>query len=52
MHVPGLKIACPLNPYNARVCSKPLSATRSSDIFEHKLLYGSKGARKEAVGSK
>ena len=51
MHVPGLKIACPSNPYDGKGMLK--SAIRDPDpviFFEHKLLYGSKGARKEAGG--
>jgi acetoin:2,6-dichlorophenolindophenol oxidoreductase subunit beta len=51
MHVPGLKVACPSNPYDG----KGLLKTAIRDLnpvvfFEHKLLYGSKGARKEASG--
>ncbi|MGH9446569.1 MAG: alpha-ketoacid dehydrogenase subunit beta, partial [Terriglobia bacterium] len=51
MHVPGLKVACPSNPYDGKGLLK--SAIRDNDpviFFEHKLLYGSKGARKEKGG--
>lgn len=51
MHVPGLKVACPSNPYDGKGLLK--SAIRDDNpavFFEHKLLYGSKGARKEKSG--
>ncbi len=51
MHVPGLKVACPSNPYDGKGLLK--SAIRDDNpviFFEHKLLYGSKGARKEKAG--
>jgi pyruvate dehydrogenase E1 component beta subunit len=44
-------VACPSNPYDGKGLLK--SAIRDPNpviFFEHKLLYGSKGARKEAGG--
>ena len=48
MNVPGIKIVCPSNAYDAKGMLK--SAVRDGNpvmMFEHKLLYGSKGARAE-----
>jgi pyruvate/2-oxoglutarate/acetoin dehydrogenase E1 component len=50
MHVPGLKVACVSDAYHAKGVLK--SAVRDDNpvlIFEHKLLYGSKG-RQSAGG--
>jgi pyruvate dehydrogenase E1 component beta subunit len=47
-HTPGWKVAVPSTPYDAKGLLK--SAVRDDNpvfIFEHKLLYGSSGARKE-----
>jgi len=47
--VPGIKIACPATAYDAKGILK--AAIRDGNpvlIFEHKLLYGSKGARAES----
>ncbi len=49
MHVPGLKVVCVSDAYNAKGLLK--SAVRDNNpvlIFEHKLLYGSKG--RQAAG--
>src|SRR5216684_9320507 len=46
--VPGLKVVAPSNAYDAKGMLK--AALRDGNpvlIFEHKLLYGSKGARAE-----
>ena len=48
INVPGIKIVCPSNAYDAKGMLK--SAVRDGNpvmMFEHKLLYGSKGARAE-----
>ena len=47
--IPGLKIICPATAYDAKGLLK--AAIREDNpvlMFEHKLLYGSKGARAEA----
>jgi len=47
-NIPGIKVVCPSNAYDAKGLLK--AAVRDGNpvmIFEHKLLYGSKGARVE-----
>lgn len=47
-HIPGLKVVTPATAYDAKGLLK--SAVRDDNpvmVFEHKLLYGSKGARSE-----
>ncbi len=48
INIPGIKVVCPSNAYDAKGMLK--AAVRDDNpvmIFEHKLLYGSKGARAE-----
>jgi pyruvate dehydrogenase E1 component beta subunit len=48
-HVPGLKVVAPATAYDAKALLK--SAVRDENpvlVFEHKLLYGTKGFRAEA----
>lgn len=48
MHTPGLKVACPSNPYDAKGLLYAAILDENPVIFlEHKLLYGGKGGRKE-----
>jgi acetoin:2,6-dichlorophenolindophenol oxidoreductase subunit beta len=47
-HIPGLKVVCPSTAYDAKGLLK--TAIRDENpvvVFEHKLLYGSKGNRAE-----
>ena len=48
-NIPGIKVVCPSNAYDAKGLLK--AAVRDGNpvmMFEHKLLYGSKGARVES----
>jgi pyruvate dehydrogenase E1 component beta subunit len=48
MHTPGLKVACPSTPYDAK--GMLLAAIRDGNpvvFLEHKRLYGAKGGRQE-----
>jgi len=50
MHTPGLKVACPATPYDAK--GMLIAAIRDDNpvvFLEHKLLYGGKGTRKESA---
>jgi pyruvate/2-oxoglutarate/acetoin dehydrogenase E1 component len=50
MHTPGLKVACPATPYDAK--GMLIAAIRDDNpviFLEHKLLYGGKGTRKETA---
>lgn len=50
MHTPGLKVACPSNPYDAKGMLYASIRDDNPVIFlEHKLLYGGKGGRKETT---
>ena len=51
-HVPGLKVVAPATAYDAKGLIK--STVRDDNpvmVFEHKLLYGSKGPRTEHGGA-
>ena len=49
INIPGIKVICPSNAYDAKGMLK--AAIRDDNpvlVFEHKLLYGSKGSRAES----
>ena len=48
MHTPGLKVACPSNPYDAKGLLLAAIFDNNPVVFlEHKRLYGAKGGRRE-----
>ena len=52
MHIPGLKVVCPSNPYDAKGLMLSAIWDNNPVVFlEHKQLYGAKGRRQEEISA-